>query len=329
VTVEEAERDPVPDGAAALEAVNREVSELELLAGWTDRPGGPSMWGEPRAGMRMGTWRYARARALLERSAPMLTMEQTERRNLILVNPAPDNHYATVRTQVLAYQMILPGEHARTHRHSPHAGRLVLEVDEGAFTVVNGMKIPMNDGDVVLTPGWHWHGHGHDGERPAYWLDFLDVPLVQLLEPMFFEPYPDGFQPPSEDAGDPSSLVFPWSETVARLDAAGPDPNGVHGRRIELGSPALPTIGLHMQRLEAGADTVPWRTTANRQYCVVEGEGATVVGGVRIDWARGDVLAIPPWTVHHHDAPEGATLFEITDAPLQRYCGYLRTEVSR
>ncbi|RZL85348.1 MAG: cupin domain-containing protein [Rhodococcus sp. (in: high G+C Gram-positive bacteria)] len=312
-----------------LERINDEISGLSLLAGWTDRPGGPSMWSEPRGVFEPGAWRYAQARELLERSAPLLTMEQTERRNLILVNPSAASNYATVRTQVLAYQMILPGEHARTHRHSPHAGRLVLDVDPGAYTVVNGMKIPMTSGDVVLTPSWHWHGHGHDGNEAAFWIDFLDVPLVQLLDPMFFEPYPDGFQAPSSTAGDPESLIFRWVDTVARLDAAAPDPDGIYGRRIELGSPALPTIGLSMQRLESGFVSTPFRSTASHQYCVVEGSGVTVVDGREVEWARGDVIAVPSWTTHSHRAHSEATLFAINDEPLQRYCGYMRSEIVR
>lgn len=38
----------------------------------------------------------------------------------------------------------------------------------------------MAAGDVVLTPNWCWHGHGNDGNVRGYWLDFLDVPLMQL-----------------------------------------------------------------------------------------------------------------------------------------------------
>ena len=52
----------------------------------------------------------------------------------------------------------------------------------------------METGDVVLTPGWSWHGHGHDGSEPAYWSDGLDVPLTQLLEPMFFQEYPQEYE---------------------------------------------------------------------------------------------------------------------------------------
>jgi gentisate 1,2-dioxygenase len=37
------------------------------------------------------------------------------RRNLILYNPVPGNEYATTRTLLAAYQMILPARVARPH----------------------------------------------------------------------------------------------------------------------------------------------------------------------------------------------------------------------
>jgi gentisate 1,2-dioxygenase len=110
-------------------------------------------------------------------------------------NPLEGNTYATTRTLIAAYQMILPGEKARSHRHTPNALRLILE-GEGAYTVVDGVRLDMHPGDVVLTPNWYWHGHCSEADVPCYWLDGLDVPLVHLLQPMFFESYPGGFQDP-------------------------------------------------------------------------------------------------------------------------------------
>jgi gentisate 1,2-dioxygenase len=315
-------------GVEPLEKINQEVRDRSLMPGWAPRPGGPSMWAEPRPDLLPAHWTYAEARDLLTRSAPLLSMEQTERRNVIMVNPSEGNHYPTLLTEVLAYQMILPGEHARTHRHSPHAGRLVIEADAGTYTVVDGAKVTMHPGDVVLTPGWSWHGHGHDGDTPAYWLDFLDVPLVQLLHPMFFEPFPDGFQAADADIPTPTALIFAWADTEARLDAEPAPADDGHGRRVELGSPALPTIGLYMERLDAGSKTKQLRTTANRVFCVVDGEGSTQVGDVRYPWSKGDVVAVPAWTYSAHETAGGATLFEMTDEPLMRHCQYLRQELA-
>ncbi len=123
----------------------------------------------------------------LDAAGRLINTELAERRNLILHNPIPDNDYASVRTLVAAYQMIMPGEWARSHRHTPNALRLIVDAEPGTYTVVEGQKVAINPGDVVLTPNWCSHGHGNEGRAAAYWIDFLDVPLVQLLEPMFFE----------------------------------------------------------------------------------------------------------------------------------------------
>src|SRR3546814_16181721 len=80
--------------------------------------------------------------------------------------------------------MIMPGERAPSHRHPSNALRIILE-GEGAFSVVDGVKMPMNAGDVVLTPGGMFHGHGHEGDQPSYWLDCLDLPLTHLLDGVY------------------------------------------------------------------------------------------------------------------------------------------------
>lgn len=309
--------------SSELETLHGELADLHFVAGW-NRPGAPPMWASPKTSLSPAVWHYADARDALSRAGRLVSTELAERRNLILVNPQEGNRYPTLRTQVVAYQMLLPGEHARTHRHSPHAGRLILDADDGAYTIVDGTKIPMRPGDVVLTPGGSWHGHGHDGSEPAYWIDFLDVPLVQMLEPMFFHEYPGSWQQPSASTRE-SPLLFPWDETQARLDAAEPDPTGRRGRYVELGSPALPTIGLYMQRLEPGAWTKPYRTTANWQMCIVEGSGESRIADQRIEWSRGDVVVAPCWATQAHHSADGATVLVVTDEPLQRYCGYLHT----
>jgi gentisate 1,2-dioxygenase len=71
--------------------------------------------------------------------------------SLGLRNPAPGTNFETARTLVGAYQMILPGETAPSHRHSSHALRVVID-GKGSYSIVEGQRIPMETGDVVLTP---------------------------------------------------------------------------------------------------------------------------------------------------------------------------------
>jgi gentisate 1,2-dioxygenase len=45
----------------------------------------------------------------------------------------------------------MPGEIARSHRHTQAALRMVIE-SRGGYTAVNGEKLAMLPGDLVLTP---------------------------------------------------------------------------------------------------------------------------------------------------------------------------------
>jgi gentisate 1,2-dioxygenase len=301
------------------------LEAVGLGAGWNKKT--PSLWPQPRHAFPPAHWRYAHAKGALDAAGRLINTELAERRNLILINPLEGNDYATSRTLVAAYQMIMPGEKARSHRHTPNALRLVIDAAPGLYTTVNGARLPMVPNDVVLTPNWCWHGHGNDGGGCGYWLDFLDVPLVHLLDPMFFEPHPDEFEEGAPPAPD-SPFIFPWHETERRLAAAAPDPTGRHGTSVELGDPALDTMSLHMMRLAPGADTAPWRTTANNLYAAVAGEGTTIVEGQRFDWRRGDVVVVPAWHGHCHSARDGAVLFRVTDEPVMERLGFLRSEAA-
>ena len=318
------------ESASTLSELNHALDALSMRAGWNKRE--PSLWPFPRTGFRPFLWRWRDAREALDAAGRLITTAETERRNLLLPNPIENNAYASVRTLVCAYQMILPGERARSHRHSPNALRLVLEAGGDVYTVVDGARLDMRAGDVVLTPGWCWHGHANDGDAPAYWVDFLDVPLVHLLEPMFLENWPDGFQTPDRVEKE-SPWRFDWQSTRCALDAeaecgvgrsaAG---GGEPGARMELGSPALPTIALHMQRLPAGGTTGSVRTSANYIFCVVAGSGSTSVGDEALEWERGDVFVVPSWHRYRHRADAEAVLFSVSDEPAQRALGFLRTE---
>ena len=236
----------------------RDLSRQNFSPGWA-RPA-PSMWPEPRPMFKPAVWRYAAARAALEQAGDFVPVEQAERRNLILVNPIEGNIYATSRNIVSAYQMVKAGETARSHRHTAAALRLVVEAKPGTYTVVDGARVDMLPGDVVLTPAWCWHGHANESDATSYWIDFLDVPFVQHAEAMFFEPNPGGLR--GGDARGAGRYRIP-----AR-DALGP---GTDAKTVEIAKDVLPTIGLHLIRLPAGARHETPKTTVNNLYSVISG----------------------------------------------------------
>ena len=169
-----------------------ELGRLSFSPGWA-RPE-PAMWASPQPKFKPAVWRFAAAKAALDQAGEFVPVEQAERRNLIMVNPIEGNVYATSRNIVAAYQMVKAGETARSHRHTAAALRLVVQAKPGTYTVVDGARVDMAPGDVVLTPSWCWHGHANESDATSYWIDFLDVPFVQHSEAMFFEPNPAGFE---------------------------------------------------------------------------------------------------------------------------------------
>jgi gentisate 1,2-dioxygenase len=247
-----------------------------------------------------------------------------DRRNLTLTNPVEGNLYATVRTLVAAYQSIKPGEKAESHRHTPNALRIILE-GHGTYTVVNGTRVEMRPGDVLLTPSWNWHSHEAIGPDECFWVDVLDVPLVHLLEPMFFERHPDRFESGVVDVTE-GPLAFRWEDSMRRLDAAGAPAHGAAEREIELGSPAMKTTAIHVQRMGAGFASKPQRTTANAVFTVVEGEGTTRAGDVQMQWQRGDVFAVPAWQTFSHSVSRATHLVRVSDEPVLRAFDFLRTQ---
>ncbi len=314
--------------SGSLEELYGKLEKVRMGAGW-NKPT-PSLWASPRKTFVPAHWAYEQARGALDAAGRLINTELAERRNLILVNPAEGNTYGTVRTLVAAYQMIMPGEWARAHRHTPNALRLILDAEPGTYTEVDGTNIAMEPGDVLLTPNWSTHGHGNNSKACAYWLDFLDAPLVQLLEPMFFEPCEEeGHEAFEQEQAAPttdSPFVFTLKETLRRFDERKPDPRGPFGTQIALGAPALDTTALFMMRLAPGVRTAAHRTTANNIFAVVRGTGTTTVDGERFAWRRGDVIAAPAWRPHFHEASDHAILFRVTDEPVMQRLGFYRVE---
>ena len=307
-------------------AASKSIEELHsLLAAAGIGPGWnkpePSLWPTPKKSFLPAHWSYGLAKPALDAAGKFVSTELAERRNLILSNPVPGNSYATTRTLVAAYQMVEPGEIARSHRHTPNALRLVVDAAPDMFTVVNGKKIPMLPGDVVLTPSWSWHGHRNEGGARAYWIDFLDAPLVQLLEPMFFEPFPDGVEA-ADEVDERSPMRFAWADTLSRL-ASQPSLSAGHSE-ILLGPPELRSMALYVARLDEGAELARGRTTGSSIFAVIDGAGVVNVEDSVFEWRRGDVFVVPAWRHHRLRAKASSYLLRVTDEPVLARLDWLR-----
>lgn len=313
----------------SLEELYTVFEGLSMEGGW-HRPAGPALWPEPRKTLLPHAWHYADIKGVLDAAGRLVDHTQADRRNVTLTNPAEGNVYPTVRTMVAAYQLIRPGEVALAHHHTPAALRIILE-GHGTYTVVEGDRVEMRPGDVLLTPSWTWHEHSAaEDADDCYWVDILDVPLVHLLEPMFFEKHPDGLQREVRDR-DEHPIAFRWERSLERLAAETSAPaDGMSEREIELagqdGGPAMPTIALHVQQMSAGFTSTTRRTTANSLFTVVEGAGSTLVDGERLEWSVGDIVAVPAWRPYQHVVTEDARLVRASDEPVYSALGLLRAE---
>jgi gentisate 1,2-dioxygenase len=327
-----------------------------------DRAGAAPLWryygglfpGEPVSRAVPFLWRYDELRPHLYHFVDTLSLEEAERRVLMLVNPGLKEPPATLGTIFAGLQIIVPGEDAQAHRHSAGAFRMIIE-GEGAVTTVNGERIWMRPGDLLLTPAWHWHDHVNEGGGPMIWLDGLDFPLVNGLEASFFEPYharlqdvvvPDDLSsrqfihgqliPEWEERKGLNSPVgkYPWTETMAAFCAIGNDVPGTETDDIMLqyanpwtGGPVLPTMACFIQRLRPGFKGTSHRHTSNVIYKVMRGNGQSTIGGETFAWGENDVFCVPTWALHEHQnlsSDDDAILFSYSDEPVMRAIGLLR-----
>ena len=297
-------------------------------------------------------WRYADIRDDVLEAGQVISAQEAERRVLVLENPALRGQSCTTGTLYAGLQLILPGEVAPPHRHTQSALRLVLD-GEGAYTAVNGERTTMHRGDFIVTPRWTWHDHGNEGTQPVVWLDGLDIPLVRFFDAGFAEKDPTGhvgnprvegdalarygnnmapvdFAPPADA---PTQLfTYPYERTRASLLAVSRgtiDPHTGYKLRYlnpATGGPPMNTIGAYAQRLPAGFETRPSRSTDGTVYVCLEGDGELQVGEQAFSFAENDVLVVPAWYALAIRARSDTILFSFSDRPAQQSLGLWRQQ---
>ena len=270
------------------------------------------------------SWSYNSMRPALMQAASTVTASEAERRVLILVNKSLRPPYTT-DTLYGGLQIVLPGETAPAHRHRAFALRFIIEGKRG-FTAVEGEKIEMFPGDVILTPSWTWHDHGNEGEDPIIWLDGLDLPLWQFLPINFLEHYSEERYP--SKAVPLSENRFAWSAVQRALDQDKQSvTHAVHLYSRSDGSHISRTISAQAERIRVGHATLASQQVYSFIYHVRSGQGATTIesgqtGKVTVvNWKAKDTFAVPAWSKVIHEASsergaEHAYLFAINDRPI-------------
>ncbi|KAH6867517.1 RmlC-like cupin domain-containing protein [Thelonectria olida] len=282
----------------------------------------------PNPQAAIARWKFNELRPILLEAGDIVSAEEAERRLLMLVNPSLQAPYTT-DTIYAGLQLALPGEIAPAHRHVAFALRFIVE-GSGGFTAVEGDKILLQRGDVILTPSWHWHDHGNEGKDPMIWLDGLDLPLYQFARVNFAETYSEKTYPSKPT--NYSKLRSPWAETQRQLDA-GAGTHSIYHYRHQDGSQLPRTLGAQAECVIASS-TTPWSCeTTSFVYHIFEGQGySELQQGTdselqKIEWTRGDTFSVPAWTRIRHvniQASGNAYLFAVSDRPIIESLGLYR-----
>ena len=292
-------------------------------------------------------WKYRTLRPLLLKAGELTPMEKAERRVLVLANPGHGLEKMQASSTIyLGMQLLLPGEWAPAHRHTPNAVRMIVE-GEGAYTTVGGEKCMMQRGDLILTPTGLWHEHGHEGDKPVIWLDVLDLPMVYYMEASYVTEgkaqtvsgdatglaYQRGGVVPAplftrSESAFPM-LRYPWSdvrvalETLARTQ---PEIDAVQVAYInpETGADAQKILGFSALMLRPGETLkLSVRSTA-MVFHVIEGGASVTADAICFELGEADTCCIPGYTsitLVNASASEASYVFMADDAPLQKKLG--------
>ena len=303
--------------------------------------------GKPIPSTRATHWPYAVIRPLLLKAGDLTPIEKAERRVLVLANPGHglDKMQASA-AMYLGMQLLLPGEWAPSHRHTPNAVRMVVE-GEGAWSTVEGEKCPMLRGDLILTPTGLWHEHGHDGNEPVVWLDVLDLPLVYYMEASYHvdggrqtvekgqgeRAYARGGIVPTpvfERSGKAYPMLrYPWADAKAALEslAAGQaqlDAVQVTYVNPETGGDAENILGFYALMLRPGQTLKLPASSPAKVFHVIEGGADVQIEAQRFSLAEADTCCAPGYTpvsLSNLSAAKPAFLFIADESPLHKKLG--------
>jgi len=320
---------------------------------------------QPRATTKPFRWRWTDIEPRLRVASRTVPIEECERRALVFSNPGLGGRPFITNTLFAAYSLYNSGERAPVHRHTPCASRFVLDGD-GGYTVVEGEKLRMSRGDLVITPNGTWHDHGNDGQAPIIWVDVLDVPMVEAFNATVFEfdyaesdgqsaayqshKHTSGYSTAMYSAGGIKPLnvnhqrganrhspmfIYRWADTQKALNDMREHAIDPHdGVMVEYvdptnGESVMQTMSFRCQMLDAGMSTLAQRRMSSAVYVVLEGEGKTEVNGEVLEWKRNDVFAIPSWGWYRHCASHSgkAVLYSVSDEAAARKLGYYQREI--
>ncbi len=261
-------------------------------------------------------WR-GRRRAIARASD--VRLERSEVRRVLMGflcggdSPAPTR---VIDTRIIE---IAPGETTSTHRHSYDAVCFVLS-GQGQ-TEIAAERYAWLRWDTIHTPAWAWHRHRNTGTEPARLVAITDAPLVKAFGLSRTDDIGDA--PPTTDVptfagGVPGGSAYEREVNAAadswkqRAEARRhlsfgdvtlrPSPKGSKSALLVDGSLGFRTTGISIAMFEIA----PGRAQSKHRHpgeailYIVDGEGHSVIDGVRLDWRTGDAPIVNQYVWHQH-----------------------------
>ncbi len=324
----------------------QELRDLNLVPLW------PSLRGVlppkiPTRQTKPTHWPYKTIKPLLLKAGELTPIEKAERRVLVLANPGHGlEKMQASAAMYLGMQLLMPGEWAPSHRHTPNAVRMIVE-GEGAYTTVDGEKCPMSRGDLILTPTGLWHEHGHDGTEPVIWLDVLDLPLVYYMEASYHingdrqtvvpglgdKQYTRGGVVPTH-VFERSKKAYPmlryaWTDAKTALESMAQDNPSQESIQVtyvnpETGNDAENILGFYALMLRPGQTLrLPARSPA-QVFHVIEGTVEAKIVDSTFSLAEADTCCAPGYeavTLKNLDVKKPTFIFIADESPLHRKLG--------
>ena len=126
------------NSAATQEVLKNYYQELEgfnLAPLWNVQE--EALVDEPTSKASPHIWRWKDLEPRAIRAGELIGTADAERRVLMLLNPTIKDRIATTNSLFSGLQIVMPGEAARAHRHTPSALRFIINSDGGYLSLIH------------------------------------------------------------------------------------------------------------------------------------------------------------------------------------------------
>jgi gentisate 1,2-dioxygenase len=301
-------------------------------------------------------WRFSEMLPLLLTASEVIEKKRADRRVLVMENPSLRGSSYISSSLFAGLQIIMPGEIAPSHRHSPNALRFLMK-GKGAYTSISGEKIEMNPGDFIVTKNWDWHDHGNEGDEPVIWMDGLDTPLTSIFGSHFRENYSEDIFPLNNNVSnneskfglnllpidvqnktvtnDDSLLIYSYVNAkkallnIFKTQINSHDP--VFGFKLKYSNPInglspFKTMSVFIQLLPPKFIGKNYRSTENIVLNIADGECIVHTEEENFYLKKYDIMVIPSWTTFSFSSQSESVIFSFSDKTAQESLGFWREE---